>query len=469
MKPVIPIIALVASLALASAAEEARSVVRFANNDLLSGSLESLTTERLVWNSPILEKPAPFFLKDVVELKLSPSQPKSEAKYEATITLTNRDHTAGYKGDTIRGQLASITDDAVELDTWFAGRMKFRRVNIANIQIDEHMALVYQGPTGLSDWTQTEEPPAWTYRDSSFRSTAAGGIARDCDLPDECRIVFEAAWRGTFALKVNFFSNDLKQDSPESGYSMTFQQRSIFLQSGKNQLALGRVANAFALQENEMAKIEIHASSKSGQIAVFIDGKCTAVWKDADVAANIIGRGIHFVTLNASPVRLSNIQVGVWDGVVDEAPEVQPAAGFRQFGGQEMQEDQKPPVEEKSTKGRMMLRNGDSLVGEIVSIAGDMIAIKTPFKEIRLPIERFKTIALKPSARETCKRENGDVRGWFPDGTSIVFRLESVGDGTLVGTNQNFGSAVFRIAAFSRIEFNIYDSKLEELRNTSTW
>lgn len=193
------------------------------------------------------------------------------------------------------------------------------------------------------------------------------------------------------------------------------------------------------------------------------------MWKDADVAANIIGRGIHFVTLNASPVRLSNIQVGVWDGVVDEAPEVQPAAGFRQFGGQEMQEDQKPPVEEKSTKGRMMLRNGDSLVGEIVSIAGDMIAIKTPFKEIRLPIERFKTIALKPSARETCKRENGDVRGWFPDGTSIVFRLESVGDGTLVGTNQNFGSAVFRIAAFSRIEFNIYDSKLEELRNTSTW
>ncbi len=469
MKPVIPIIALAASLALASAADEAGAVVRFSNNDLLSGSLESLTTERLVWNSSILEKPAPFFLKDVVELKLSPAQPKSEAKYEATITLTNRDHTAGYKGDTIRGQLASITDDAVELDTWFAGRMKFRRVNIANIQIDEQMALVYQGPTGLSDWTQTEEPPAWTYRDSSFRSTAAGGIARNCDLPDECRLVFEAAWRGTFALKVNFFSNDLKQDSPESGYSMTFQQRSIFLQSGKNQLALGRVANAFALQENEMAKIEIHASSKSGQIAVFIDGKCTAVWKDADVAANIIGRGIHFITLNASPVRLSNIQVGVWDGVVDEMPEIQPAAGFRQFGGQEMQEDQKPPVEEKPTKGRMMLRNGDSLVGEIVSIAGDMIAIKTPFKEIRLPVERFKTIALKPSARETCKRENGDVRGWFPDGTSIVFRLESVGDGTLVGTNQNFGSAVFKIAAFSRIEFNIYDSKLEELRNTSTW
>ncbi|MEO8615238.1 MAG: hypothetical protein ABI600_08870 [Luteolibacter sp.] len=469
MKPLIPLMALAAALVLASAADEARSVVRFANNDQLSGSLESLTTDRLVWNSPILEKPAPFFLKNVLELKLTPAQPKIEAKYEATITLTNRDHTAGYKGDSIRGQLASITDDAVELDTWFAGRMKFRRVNIANIQIDEHMALVYQGPAGLDGWTQTEEPPAWTYRDSSFRSVAAGGIARNCDLPDECRVVFDAAWRGTFALKVNFFSDDLKQDSPESGYSMTFQQRSIFLQSGKNQLALGRVANAFALQENEMAKIEIHASSKSGQIAVFIDGKCIALWKDPDVAANKIGRGIHFVTLNASPVRISNIQVGAWDGVVDDAPEPQPAGGIRQFGGLDLQEDQKPPAAEKAANGRMMLRNGDSLVGEIVSIAGDMISIKTPFKQVRLPVERLKTIALKPSAIETCKRENGDVRGWFPDGTSIVFRLESVGDGTLSGTNQNFGSAVFKIAAFSRIEFNIYDPQLEELRNTGTW
>lgn len=469
MKSVIPIIALAAAFALASAAEEARSVVHFANNDLLSGSLESLTTERLVWNSPILEKPAPFFLKNVLELKLSPTQPKIEAKYEATITLTNRDHTPGYKGDKIRGQLASITDDAVELDTWFAGRMKFRRVNIANIQIDEHMAFVYQGPTGLNGWTQTEEPPAWTYRESSFRSIAAGGIGRNCDLPDECRVVFDAAWRGNFALKVNFFSDELKQDTPESGYSMTFQQRSIFLQSGKNQLALGRVANAFVLQENEMAKIEIHASSKSGQIAVIIDGKCIAVWKDPDVAANKIGRGIQFVALNASPVRLSNIKVGAWDGVIDEAPEVKPGAGIRQFGGLDMQEDQAPPAEEKTPKGRMMLRNGDGLVGEIVSIAGDMIAIKTPFKEIRLPVERLKSIALKPTAMETCKRENGDVRGWFPDGTSIVFRLESVGDGTLTGTNQNFGSAVFKISAFSRIEFNIYDSKLEELRNTGTW
>lgn len=461
MKSFLSIIVLGTVIAHATA-DDVKSVVRFANGDQLSGSMESLTTERLVWNSPILEKSTPFFLKSVLDLKLTAAQPKSDARHEATVSLTN--------GDSVRGQLASISDDAVELDTWYAGRMKFRRVMISDIQVDERPTLLYQGPEGIDDWTQTEEPHAWSFRDSSFRSTSAGGIARDVGLPDECSISFVAGWRGTFALKLNFFSDDIHQDSPESGYSMTFQQRSIFLQSGKNQLALGRVANAFALQENEKAKIEVRASAKSGQISVFIDGKCIALWKDADVAANKIGRGIHFITLNASPVRLSNIRVAAWDGVADEVPEMQPAAGIRQFGGLDLQDDQKPLVEEKPKKGRMMLRNGDSVAGEVVAINGDMITIKTPFKEVRLPVEMLKSVALKPADPERCKRENGDVRGWFPDGSSIVFRLEAVGaDGTLSGTNQNFGAAKFKIDAFSRIEFNIYDPKLEDLRNTGGW
>ena len=367
MKSSFATIALGVALTFASAADEVKSVVRFANNDQLSGTLEALTTERLVWNSPILEKPTPFFLKSVVDLKLAATPPKSEAKHEASVMLTN--------GDMVRGQLASVSDDAVELDTWFAGRMKFRRVMISDIQIDERPLLFYQGPEGLKDWIQTEEPPAWTYRDSSLRSIASGGIARNVDLPDECSISFDAGWRGSFALKAIFFSDDIHQDSPESGYSMTFQQRSIFLQTGKNQLALGRVANAFALQENEKAKIEIHASAKSGQISVFIDDKCIAVWKDPDVAANKIGRGIHFITLNSSPVRISNIKVAAWDGVADEAPAPQPAGGIRQFGGLDMQDDQKALVEEKPKKDRMMLRNGDSLAGEVLAIAGDVAGI----------------------------------------------------------------------------------------------
>jgi hypothetical protein len=152
MKLVPPLVIFAAAFTLASTADEVKSTVRFSNNDQLTGAVESLTTERLVWKSPILEKPAPFFLKDVLDLTLAAAPPESVARHEASVTLT--------RGDVIRGQLASVSDEAVELDTWFAGRMKFNRLNIADIKISERPDFIYQGPAGLDGWKQSGDKPA---------------------------------------------------------------------------------------------------------------------------------------------------------------------------------------------------------------------------------------------------------------------------------------------------------------------
>ncbi|MEX1048863.1 MAG: hypothetical protein WED15_05010 [Akkermansiaceae bacterium] len=451
---------LAATLSLA-AADETPSTVRFANNDTLTGSVESLTTERLVWRSPILEKPTAFFLKTVLDLTLTPEQPEITAAHEATVTLTN--------GDLIRGQLASVADGVVELDTWFAGRIRFNRLMIADIKIAERQDFLYRGPTGLDGWTQSGEKPNWNYQNGGFRSNSSGSIARDVALPDECSIAFDAAWRGNFSLRMAVFSDDLENERPGSGYDITFQSRSIYLRSSKTQKFLGHTPNAVALQENEKARIEIRASLKSGKICVFIDGRLIEVWTDPEVATAEVGRGIHFITQNASPVQISRIEVGHWDGEVDQLPDPQMAGGFRQFGMQEMDEESEPEPEKQPEIGRMELRNGDSINGEVLAIEEGMITVKTSFRDVKLPVESLRSVALKPVDLERCKRENGDVRGWFPDGSSIVFRLDQVNDGTLTGYSQNFGTARFKTAAFNRIEFNIYDPALEKIRNADSW
>ena len=73
----------------------------------------------------------------------------------------------------------------------------------------------------------------------------------------------------------------------------------------------------------------------------------------------------------------------------------------------------------------MELRNGDNIAGEVVSIVDGMITVKTSFREAKLPVETLRDVALKPVERERCKRLNGDVRAWLPDGSSIVFRLNA--------------------------------------------
>ncbi len=459
MKPLHPIIPLVFAFTAAALADSPRSIARFANNDLLAGSLESVTSEMLVWKSPLLDRPASFFLREVLDVSLPASQPEHAADHEAILTLTN--------GDTIRGQLASVTDETVSLDTWFAGRLDFNRLMVSGVKIEEGAGFLFRGPTGLDGWQQSGDKPAWTFNRAAFRSSATGGIARADLLPEECSVSFDVAWRGdSVRLRVVLFADDPTTDNPLAGYEVSFQRGSVHLRNCKTQSFIGST-QAQALMENDKVHIELRASSKSNRVALFINERMIEVWNDPDGGRGKFGSGLQFISGNNLPLRISNIGVAAWNGVLEGTPDPQPGLNFRR--GIPGMQGEPAPKEKPKTEGRMELANGDSLTGEVLSIQDGVIAMKTPLGDIKLPVSRLRTVALKPVEAERCKRREGDVRAWFPDGSSLVFRLDSSGDGTLTGSSQNFGSATFQLAAFNRIEFNIYSPRFEEARRTEDW
>ena len=459
MKMLFPIV--LAGFALASPAAGAEAVVRFTNDDQLAGSLESLSSDMLVWTSPSLEKPVPFFLNKVIDLSLPGAMPETGADHVATLTLTN--------GDTVHGQLARVTDDTVTLDTPFAGRMEFNRLMVSGVAIKGRSNFLYQGPDGLDGWTQSAETSSWSYARSAFRSHEAGSIARDGVLPDECAVTFEVAWRSdSISLKVILFSDTPASDSPGSGYELSFQRGSIYLRTGKTQGFLGS-AHSQALMEQDKVKVEIRASRKSGKVCLFIEDSLVEVWSDPDLGKGRFGSALHFVAQNPMPMRISDIGVAPWDGVIDQVPE--PRVGMiRRFGLQALDDELEPPAPpEPPQENRMELANGDTLEGEVTAIENGLISVQTSLGDVQLPVARLRTIKLKEADLDRCIRRNGDIRGWFPDGSSLVFRLDGVADGLITGSSQNFGSATFRMDAFSRIEFNIYDLDLEEQRAADEW
>lgn len=451
----------------AALAEETNSSIRFLNLDQLTGSLKELTPDQIIWNAPILEKPVPFLLSKVIDISLPAKEPATQVSYEATVYLTN--------GDSIHGQLASVNDEAVQLDTWFAGRLRFNRLMIREVKVSDRPQLIYRGPNSIEGWQVSgDSSPAWNYQNSSFRSKAAGSIAKDVKLPDECSISFDVTWREALMIKLVFFSDDPNNQQPDTGYEMNINSRSVYLRSCQTQKFLGHTPNAVMLQANEKARIEVRASRKSGKVCLLIDDQLIDVWVDQDVASEKLGSGIHFISQNESPLSLSRIEVGAWDGEIVIPPNLQLFGGGLGFFGNQIQgleeEPEGSPVEVKKPQaGRMELNNGDSITGEVLSITDGKITVKTPFREVKLPVELLRSIVLKPVDLERCKRENGDVRAWFPDGSSIVFRLESVESENLIGYSQNFGTAHFQRSAFNRIEFNIYDSKMNEIRLEQGW
>jgi len=465
MKPLTGI--LVAGLAFAcfASAGGEDAVVRFGNNDRLSGSLESLSADSLIWKSPLLEKPAPFFLKDVVDLSLPASQPEQKVDHEAILSLTN--------GDTVRGQLASVDDKIVSLDTWYAGRLNFNRLMVSGLKIESESSLLYRGPLGMDGWRQTGESKAWSFNRASFVASGKGGIARDGLLPDESSVAFNVAWKGdSLGLKLNLYSNDPSSDTDASGYELYFKNGSITLRNRKTSAYLGS-SQSQALLENDKVRIEVRTSLKSGKICLFVNEQIIEVWTDPDVAnaRNKFGKCLQFISLNSQPMRISSIGVGTWDGQIEKMPEPRNGLRFQLgMGGlQGLREEVKPAPKEKTKDGRMELANGDSLAGDVTSIQDGILSVKTTLGEVKIPVSRVRTIALKKADLERCIRRNGDIRAWLPDGSSIVFRLDAVGDGTLTGSSQNFGTADFKLSAFSRVEFNIHDVAMEDKRLAEEW
>lgn len=416
------------------------SSIRFANQDQLSGSLESLARDTLVWKSPILEKPTSFFTREVTELTLPAKPPVFSANHEAVLRLTN--------GDVVRGQLAGLSKEAVELDTWFAGRLVFKRSMVQNLEIRELPKVLYQGPNGMEDWTASGDDP-WIYQGNAFISKGASNIGRDCRLPDTCSISFELEWRSALRFRLLLFT----QNDRESGYEIGFQRRTVrFSKAGEHEW-IGHTSGAAELQKNEKAQIEIRANLKTGQFAFFVDGRMVDVWTDVSVDRNNLGGGLHFISEDRSPLRISAIRVTAWDGALDQQPppKINDNSWLPEEDSNENSDELDVPKEE-----RIQLRNGDHLNGQIMSIVEGVVTLKTSYGEVMLPISRLRSMPLGTVDLEKPLRRKGDVRAWFYDGSSIVFRLEEVAGGYLLGSSQNFGNARFKMEAFTRLEFNIY-------------
>lgn len=439
-------------------------MIRFFNQDQLPGGVASIEKDLIRWDSPHLEKPAPFFMKQVLEINQTPKPHETKEPCEAVITLTN--------GDSLRGQLSSVTDQAIELQTWYAGKLTLQRPMVESVKIIDRPKLVFQGPDGLEGWKRVDSEKAWTFESGRFKSSGPGQIARDVKMPATCRVAFDLTWRSSLRARIAVCTDDVTTKEPSNAYDLMIQRKYVYLRKrwstngGGGTNILGQTVNVPEFTENEKARVELCIDRKKGVFNFIVDGRSVAVWNDADFKDGAMGGGLHFIAEDSTPLTVSRIEVSEWDGVVERQPSAEDP-----FLNEEDEDGQKAPPKNKEEvpAGRMILRNGDSLQGEVLGIENGIMRVKTSYSELKMPVSRLKTIALKPVEREEAMLKNGDVRAWFPDGSRVVFRLDAAAADGLQGFSQNFGTATFKPEAFNRIEFNLYDPKFQTLRGEKMW
>ncbi len=434
------------------AAQDA-ATVRFANGDKLSGNAIALNLEMLTWESETLKEQAKFKLNQILDLSLPAefdAKISDAASHQALLELTN--------GDSVKGLLTGLNDQEIRLKTWYAGEMVFRKTNVKSISISRGSKIIYRGPDGIDGWKLSGEENSWKFSNGEFVSSKIGSLARDFDFPEAAQVSYDVSWRGTLRSKIVLFSTDLTTSNPRNGYEIIFHGSMVQLRRLSDSAWLYSKTNPRRMQPNEKARIDIRYSRKSNQMMIFIDEEIFGMWDNLELDA-ATGEGLHFVSMENNETSVSNIAISHWDGYVDESAIEEIELRVQRFPGHlQMQRGMEAPNpdEKELPESRMSLSNGDTLEGEVLAIDGDMIKIKTPFTEVSFPVHRINNITLKKASSETPKLYNGDVRTILADGSKLVFRLDEVKEGKLIGYSQNFGRAEFAQSAFKRIEFNIH-------------
>ncbi len=88
---------------------------------------------------------------------------------------------------------------------------------------------------------------------------------------------------------------------------------------------------------------------------------------------------------------------------------------------------------------------------------------------MKIPVGRMRSVNLATGEYEEPIRKKGDVRAWLREGGRLTFRLDSFGADSIKGYSQTFGDAEFKLNAFSRLEFNIYNEEFESMRGADNW
>jgi hypothetical protein len=422
----------------------------FRNGDTLYGKLVAVDPPDLVrWQHPDVSDPIDFNADRVLQIDFpQQSSPARHLDFPCSITLAN--------GDALSGNFVSCDRQTVILDTWYAGLLQLPRRGVLSVAFVSRAPALFDGITGMDGWTRGKGVEAfsgnagdWVYRHGGFYADKPASIARDVKLPPLADIEFDLAWKGTLNLAVALYTDSLqpillteKDKGPDFGgfYSLRFLN-SVFItlwpiRKNEPQRTLGDLVVP-SLNNKDRVHVGVRASKEDRRIALYLDGSLVRDWIDP---AGFVGEGtgVRFVQNSTSPVKLSNLRVTKWNGVLDQGDTVST---------------------EDPAHDTVSVDSGAKVSGAVDTIARGRISLLTTNGMTPIALTRANAIEFARARSQPFKPAAGSVRATFAQGGVVTFELLSWRPDGVVVVSPDFGKATFDPAAFSRLQFLAPDPK----------
>ncbi len=213
-------------------AADAPDLLRFTNGDQLHGSFQGLKEgPRAIWQRDDLAAPVEFETAELRHIVLRGGKPLRSLSTLSHIALVN--------GDRIPGTVTDMDDEAITLDTAYAGPLRIPRNQVARLAPSPLGGrLHYHGPFIEDEWKMANAsfpdgmPPAkpesagkddekgdkdtpgrWAFSGSAWYwpSRSSGtALLKENTMPDRSVLRFDLAWKNRLSIAIGFHADFAK-------------------------------------------------------------------------------------------------------------------------------------------------------------------------------------------------------------------------------------------------------------------
>lgn len=422
-------------------------LAQWVSGDRMHGTLDGFEGDRLKWSRADF-KPFPSSpLNRLLELQLAPKGTRQPARRQ-TVALVN--------GDQLEGNIVSLNNSTLRLDTVYAGVLDLNRKVIRRIVNRSALFdVIYAGPTGPDEWTTVGDPEesGWRYRDGAFITTYrfGGCIRREIDLPDKATIEFDLAYMlspfvGVAFLAENFQGDDYTRCINGSLLQLYISQCYLYVGKGGAIPTILKSPDIGPLLTCQPVHIAIGVDRSGGRVFLFINnvpvklGPASFEILGAELGS---GRNLCFVTKRTqSGSRVSNIVV---------------RRGL--------------PIEAEITPGsqagdRIFFANGENLDGTLTIADGKATIVPAGAEAIVLPLDRLLGVDFTKSTSVVPATSN-IVRVAFADGSRLTLAAWKPAGRALTGMVQDSGPATVSLETAIRLQFRSGDA--QSVKQDANW
>jgi len=280
-------------------------VIRMSHGDRLTGTIQSLSEQKVTLASPLT--PTPLEVKpDSVQKITFDNHSELNNTHTELLTLSN--------GDTLPCSVISLDSQTLNISTWYAGPFSIPRTDIKILQFGiSPDKPIYLGMDPPSEWDTHKG--GWSFTNGGYICDGAGTLARKLDFPNNLRINFDLTWENTPNLAVRFLAANDSGKNTQDCYEFTFSSYGIKIQRlFKKQkptpiTSIDLVPHTIISQK---INIDLKINRDSGQITLALDGVECGTWIDS--LETLKGNHIVINTRNSrgKSCNLANLKISEW-------------------------------------------------------------------------------------------------------------------------------------------------------------